>query len=415
MANMKRILFVTYSYPNAHKSASVLCTHRVIKCVQDSGLYDVHVLCYQFDNEEQEMLLDGINIHRVRPTRWLRYLDGLQMSRKHESLRHIMTIIQKLFAMWCYPKMLPVSYERLKKASQLLHNKVSFDIVISEHYCVESLLCGCSLMNKYGVKHIAILWDPIKGQTVTHYLPKSFTDNRIEKIENFAINNSSLIISTGTMKEYYRNIEDGAFGKRKFLGFPGIIAPEKDADVNVSQYIREGYINIVYSGQLSSVYRNPIPVVDLFNNCTYASKINLIFFAMGDVKERLDSFSFKGNLSNNGYIPINELHTIYRHADFLLNISHTNANMVPSKLFEYMSYGKPIISAYITEGDAAEKVLTHYPESLVLNLNQSIIENSNKLESFLEAKHNYVPFESVQEIYKDNTPDAYLELINNSV
>ena len=52
---------------------------------------------------------------------------------------------------------------------------------------------------------------------------------------------------------------------------------------------------------------------------------------------------------------------------------------------------------------------------LVLNLNQSIIENSNKLESFLEAKHNYVPFESVQEIYKDNTPDAYLELINNSV
>ena len=34
------------------------------------------------------------------------------------------------------------------------------------------------------------------------------------------------------------------------------------------------------------------------------------------------------------YIPLNVLHTLYLHADYLLNISHVNPSMVPSKIFE---------------------------------------------------------------------------------
>jgi glycosyltransferase involved in cell wall biosynthesis len=300
------------------------------------------------------------------------------------------------------------------KVADNLTKKNHYDLVVSEHHGVESFVCGCQIKKENDwIKHIAILWDPIKGQTITQYLPIKYINKRIERLERMSADYSSMIISTGTMRDYYNSHHDIAKDKRQYLGFPGVIRPSEEVPTDKLTLIKEGYINVVYSGQLSPLQRDPIPVIELFNRCQFAEKINLIFFATGNVEDDIKKIKFKGQFSYNGYIPLQELHTIYRHADYLLNISHTNPNMVPSKIFEYMSYGKPIISTFVTDGDAAAKTLANYPEALIVDLKKNDEANLQDLNLFLSKNHDFVDFEVVKHNYKENTPEAYLELIES--
>ena len=410
---MKKILFLTNSYPEVRRSASILCTHRIIEKVRDMNKYEVHVICFRYSGEKQEEVINGIFVHRVGPTLWNLRNNHMIVGKLGKSINHIKEFVNKAIAIPWYPLNRPISAFLLYKSARKIHLQSIFDLVISEHYGVETIVCGCYLKHAFGsIKHIAILWDPIKGQTLTRFLPKFYTSWKVELLEKRVAKESDLIISTGAMKEFYKTYGDLPYSHRIFLGFPGLIRPDEEVETNYLSCIRPECINIVYSGQLGILLRNPLPVIKLFNQCEKAENINLIFFSVG-AKEEIDKIknTFRGHIVNNGYISIKELHTIYQHADYLLNISNVNPNMVPSKLFEYMSYGKPIISAYLSDGDSAETYVSRYAEGLSVDLKNSDEENVIALDAFLKKEHKHVPFELVQELFKDNTPERYLEVV----
>ena len=259
-------------------------------------------------------------------------------------------------------------------------------MVVSEHHGLSTLLTGCRLMKEFeGLKHIAVLWDPVKGQMATMKLPKNFTDHRIENIEEFAARYTTLQISTLSMKAYHSEHGDIVADHRIYLDIPSILKPEAEVPTDKISLIREGGINIVFSGLLSEYYRDAQPIIRLLGKTIFASQINMLFFSRGE-KEAVEAAAkdFSGEIIYHDYIPLAELHTMYRHAEYLLNVSHINANMVPSKIFEYMSYGKPIISTYVTDGDSAEKYVSRYSEGLCIDLKKSDDENVSSLEDFLK-------------------------------
>ena len=86
--------------------------------------------------------------------------------------------------------------------------------------------------------------------------------------------------------------------------------------------------------------------------------------------------------------------------------------MVPSKIFEYMSFGKPIISTFITDGDAAQKYVTRYPEGLCVDLKNDDATNVESINVFLKKRHKDVSFDIVSDLFKDNTPEKYLATID---
>jgi hypothetical protein len=215
------------------------------------------------------------------------------------------------------------------------------------------------------------------------------------------------------MEDFFQKDMDSAFDHRVYLDIPTLLIPEPAVKTDYLSLLDSRSINIVYSGVLSLKQRNPIPIINLLNQCVMSEKINLLFFSMGADDILTDAAtSFRGSIIQHNYIPLNELHTIYQHADYLLNISHVNPNMVPSKLFEYMSYGKPIISAYCTDGDASKKCLIQYPEGISIDLKRDDSENVAILNTFLSSNHNEVPFEIVKKKFYNNTPERYLALIN---
>lgn len=414
---MKRILFLTRSYPDTLGSATILCMHRVLNCVAESGKYDVHVLSMCYPGETFLEKVGNVIVHRMKPTLWQQMRNSLQKSRKHQKVARIMEVMTKAITIPTYPRTEPLTDRIYTRDAMKLQREIGFDLIVSEHHGLTTLLAGCRLIKKYHtLKHVTILWDPIKGQMATIKLPSKYTDRRINNLEIFAAKYTTLQISTLSMKSYHSQHGDVATDHRIYLDIPSILRPEPEVFTKSLNLLKLGYINIVFSGLLSEYYRDARPIIRLLNQCENAKLINILFFSRGE-KEAVEAEAkkFKGSIVYHDYIPLSELHTLYHHADYLLNVSHINPNMVPSKIFEYMSYGKPIISTYPTDGDAAQKYVSRYPDSLCIDVRGEEKNNVAALNAFLSRDHNLVPFDTVKEIFKDNTPERFLEVIDKVI
>ena len=410
---MKKILFLTRSYPDTFGSATILCMHRVLNCVAESGRYEVHVLSMRYPGDASEEQVGNVTVHRMKPTLWQQMRNSLQKSRKHQKVARLMEVVTKTITIPTFPRTEPLTDRWFTRAAMKLQREIEFDMVVSEHHGLTTLLTGCRLMKEYsGLKHVAVLWDPVKGQMATVKLPKSFTDKRIEQVELFTAKYTTLQISTRSMKAYHEEHGDIVADHRIYLDIPSVLKPEEEVPTDKLELIKEGAINIVFSGLLSEYYRDARPIIRLLNQCDKAEQLNLVFFGRGEKEAvEIEAKNFKGTIVYHDYIPLSELHTMYRHADYLLNVSHINANMVPSKIFEYMSYGKPIISTYVTDGDAAQRYVSRYPEGICIDLKKPVERNVVVLNDFMRREHNSVEFEWVKEEFKDNTPERFLEVI----
>lgn len=414
---MNKILFLTRSYPDTLGSATILCMHRVLNCVAASDKYEVHALCMRYPGEGKMEYLGNVIVHRFNPTWWQRKRNSLQKSRKYGKLARFMEVLTKILTVATFPQTEPLSSRQYFQAAKKLHMEYGFELVVSEHHGLVTLLAGCHLMKEFkGLKHLAVLWDPVKGQMATVKLPQWYTKNRINSIERYVSEYTTLQISTLSMKAYHTEHGDMGSDHRIYLDIPSILKPEEDVSTGHMFCLRDDCINIVYSGLLSEYYRDALPILRLLNQCDCAEKINMIFFSRGE-KEQIEkeAIDFKGAVVYHDYIPLADLHTIYRHADYFLNVSHINANMVPSKIFEYMSYGRPIISTYVTDGDSAEKYVSRYPEALCIDLKKCDDDNISNLNAFFQREHRIVPFEEVKAEFKDNTPEKYLEVIEKVI
>lgn len=417
---MKKILFLTQSYPCIRKSATILCTHRVMECMARIPECEVHCLCVQYDDEVTEEQLNNIHVHRFKDTWWHRvyYRCSIGKSLIPQKYYPYLQKIQKALTIPFYPCIHPLLFFRWKKEAKRIVKKEQFSIVIAEHHGYNTLMTGCYLKKWLsGIKFIAVLWDPVKGQIQTTKLPKNFTEKRITAQEQMLTDLSDVIISTLSMKKYFDIHGDIASSKRIFMDIPGVLPPDNEVRTDYLSMLKLGYINIVYSGLIGAPQRDPLVFLNMLNRQKNAERINIIFFCKGVPISEQNKWkeAFKGHIYIHDYIPLPELHTIYRYADYLLNISDINANMTPSKIFEYMSYGKPIISTYITEGDAAKQYLDKYPEALIIDQKEDFHSNLYKLDTFLSSKHIPVPFETVQNTFPINTPEKFVEIIQSFI
>ena len=151
----------------------------------------------------------------------------------------------------------------------------------------------------------------------------------------------------------------------------------------------------------------------MFNSSCYAENINIIFFSVGMTAEEFEELKidFKGEIIYNGYIPVKELCSIYTKADILLSASG-DSQSVRSKCFEYISYGKPMVLVYGEDNDVNIHTFSKYPNSVSVDARKSVEGNAAIIDQYIENNINRtVAFEVVEELFKKDTPKAYVELL----
>lgn len=178
-------------------------------------------------------------------------------------------------------------------------------------------------------------------------------------------------------------------------------------------------IRLLYAGALYRGYRSPLYLLQVFRHLE--GDFLLRFFSSGNCEKMIQRYAKKdGRISRHGSVVLQELEQHYSNADVLISIGNFKSRNLASKIFEYMSMGKPIIHFYANSKDPVLRVLKKYPIKLLIDQRRTNIRaQAKRIEKFCKAnKGAHIEFDVVQKLFPEATPKyaarRFVHVINNN-
>ena len=173
--------------------------------------------------------------------------------------------------------------------------------------------------------------------------------------------------------------------------------PKYYEKATVREFFDENDINCVFAGSFYRDIRNPKYMLDLFSRLGN-SKIKLHLFSRGceDIVQKYTKSA--PGIVVHSQVTASEIAQVYRDSDILVNIGNSMEEFMPSKIFEYIATGKPIVSFY--KGNIDSEVLGKYPLCLQIG-NVESDDSVTALKEFImtNAKKS-VPPEEIRKVFE---------------
>ena len=171
--------------------------------------------------------------------------------------------------------------------------------------------------------------------------------------------------------------------------------------------------HFLYAGILDKAYRSPKVLLDLFQTNPDAKQWRMHFFSKGDCEGELQKASEQDDrIVCHGYVPSDVLDKAIDEAEVLVSIGNANSNSVPSKIINYISFGKPILHFSLQNEDVCCRYFEKYPLALVIPFGTDSKEATEKIKAFVTAKKGErMAFTELKRIFYQNSPDYSVDLL----
>lgn len=178
----------------------------------------------------------------------------------------------------------------------------------------------------------------------------------------------------------------------------------------------DGLVHCVFIGTLYRDIRPPELAIKIFSK-TKNKKVVFDFYGTGqELIRNMPEYQTAENIILHGSVSSKEADKIRANADYLINIDNTVTNMVPSKIFEYISTGKPIINCYFKKQSSLLEYLEEYPSHISLLLDSTIEgDNVASLEEYLSIPHENIPYSQIEDIYYEHTPKYVAKMFLDAI
>jgi hypothetical protein len=230
------------------------------------------------------------------------------------------------------------------------------------------------------------------------------TFNRIDKI-----------LALHTLKPHFNEHYQELINKIEYVEHP-LLIKSKYSNKN----IYSEYSKLVYAGSLNKNYIEPFALINMLELLIQKSvKIKVNFYIMGNMDKVIQKFSslYPDNIFYNGYVPFECVEEEIAKTDIMLCISENAGIQMSSKIFRYMSTGKPIILLYYTDNDINKKILERYP--LYIGIRNDRIYDKNEIGAIIkfmnDNKNKSIDFEKVAESIPEALPEYTSNIILESV
>ena len=416
---MKKLLIMMGSYyPKPY--ANGICVHQIALALKKQG-YEIHIVCFNKQGDKKEDLFEGIFIHRVKMRLFFRlcfYAENNIYTRKSKlvyKLAMILNKIKKIMYLPLYPMVSPVFIYRYYVRAKALHKEYNFDMVLSVYNPLEALVAGTMVKKKYpNIKFGLYVLDSLTNNTEKKYFSKSWIESKGWKWEKWSYTYADIVLNLKCHEKHHQKERYHIYrSKMKIIDIPLINKIKFDKNISLFDI---NYTHFVYTGALNFQNRNPQYLCELFLSLGGASEYKLHFYSRGDCEELIDQYVEKtcGNIKRYGYVNQKEALLAIYEANFLISIGNRNTDMIPSKIFEYMSTGKPIIHFYKSENDSCLTYLQKYPLTLLINENEGLEDNINKVKDFIDSPKEPLEFSKIMEMFKQNTPQYTVDIISKN-
>lgn len=148
-------------------------------------------------------------------------------------------------------------------------------------------------------------------------------------------------------------------------------------------------VEIYYLGSFYKDIRNPERMLDIL--ASLPSEYHIHFLSAGCSKiinEKIGKFH--GNFYMEPLVKSSQVNSVYENATVLINLSNKIGNYFPSKVFELISTGKPILNFYFNDNDPSQVYLKQYKNVCNINLFDSLQYNVKKIKCFVKKNNNVI-------------------------
>lgn len=412
-----KILFLVDSF-GKKMYANGICVNSLCEKFVELG-HEVTVISQKGVSEKYSEEIGRIIVKRINP-RLTTFITNYGEEKKGKlkfiylKFAFILHRIKKIFMITFHPI---ISFRVIFNYYKLI-DKQQADIVISVLNPIEGVYAG-ALYKLFNPKcyHVIYELDTITNNSVKGIKSSSFFSGRMEKAELFWYKYCDQIIHMNCHKKHYEQDKYLEFSNKTYYSD----IPLLKSFTYEKKLINSNIINIVYVGFLDYQNRNPELILDLLQKSVINTNKSLIlhFAQRGNCDHIIQKYMNtcpKIIIKDYGFIEKKNADLLVQKADILLSIGNKETvNMIPSKTFEYISTGKPVIHLNLNN-DVSTEYLKEYSKALIINSSNSEAENIYKIRTFFD-NINYFQNDVSNEIDEKffmNKPDYTIGLILSS-
>lgn len=380
---MKKILFIVKGYYPDISASGNLIKPLVEELEKENCIYIIS----RSDKEEEIQISKNI-IHKK-----------IKINEKISKSKRIKNAIKNRVCLYNYDKYV---VKKLKEEIEKMDKKLNFDFIMAITYDEIIALMECDIPK---IKKRTYLLEKVQVNRLDSFkIMKSAKIKYREKIENKIINEYDKVYTLPIMYSYFkRKNKTKNIDKILQLEHPMIIDR-----VTKPKNMNEIKVQLIYAGGIDRYQRNPLKVIECFNKIDEKYPINIEFYAYGNMNDKLKEIDNIYNFFNlHGPVNKTKLDKIIEKNQIIITIGNKEDDIVPSKIFDCISTGKPIIHFSQIDNDPYYFYLKRYKNSLIIKFEElEKEETKSKIIEFIKKhKNTVIEFSQIKNEFKECTPE----------
>lgn len=412
---MKNVVIMCDTYlPKA--SPNGICVAQVAKALAERNDNVRIVTTLNIEGQKAVENIDGIDVYRVDPGFVVRELmategktDSASVKRRNKALK--VSSISGAINGFRYPLTAPVQVGNYYKCVEQLNNEQKIDVLVCCYHKIEAVAAGIKFKNAHpDTKFIVYTLDAISGGLVFPVLHSmKISMNSLKRWEKKIFSSVDKAFVMESHRSHYDNKEYDIYrDKLEFLDIP-LVTTDRNGS-----YERKDKLHFVYTGLMSTSTANPKSFLELLKKL---DSEEFVFDIYGGITPEIEEVIKVAKLSESkivlhGKVPYEEIDSIQKSADILLNFGNANPCMIPCKIFEYISTGKKILSFTHSEKDSSLPYLKIYPNALIIDENGNEEENLKKIKEFMVKEPTLIDKEMLEKLYEKNIGKYFCKQID---
>ncbi len=307
------------------------------------------------------------------------------------------------------------SFKEAYKLASKMHKESNYDAVLSVSYPFEVHYPALFFKKKYPQVHWSLcLMEPHADNVARFGEVKSKAIKKAAKQENLFFPHADSIITAEPIVTHARFSQIPKYIDKIYT----IYGKNLYDNTAYNQSSNDSKLHVVFSGNCNSK-RDPEYLLQLWK---YVDENIILHIYAGGDKQIVNKCKCVADETENiifhGYVPFDELEQAHQKADAFINMGWFVNNLIPSKIFDYMSFGKPIINLYSVSNDTSNPFLKMYPCSLCLKVSEDDIKiSAEKISDFCIAnKSTRLDYDTVRkemgDINLEGGTDRFYRIIN---
>ena len=401
---MRNILLLLNFYPPNADPNSICCSH----VAEELARQDYHVLVAAHEQPDRAKLevINGIEVFRAHQS-W-------PAKKRNRAINGFLTYCKWLWPCYRYP----FTTDRKKVASMVdcaekLIKEKSIDTLICVSFPTESLIAGALLKKKFpNLRCYGYLLDSFSAGFCPRFLPRGLVRRRKQRWEARLLEPMDGVLLMESGRDYYEKNSRRMpwYGKACYCDIPAMVPPARQPRTAKDPQT----VTICFTGTMLTHVRTPDYFLELLKRIKDL-QIKAVFAGSTNCLPDLSAFPEDGNISVHmlGQVSHDAVSGLLSEASVLLNLGNKNASLTPSKIFEYMSYGKPIISTFCVDNDTSAAYLRRYSCALLLDERDADLDGAaERLRQFIfDNRYTLIPYGETEQRFYGNTPAATVETL----